>query len=112
MALLAAILAYAGLAGLALAMDRHHRQVWRRGASPPRRMALRLAGAASLGGSLAASAVPAGWGVGIVLWLGLLTAAALGVAMLLAYVGNRRTGRLAEEIPAPNGISPRQADLA
>ena len=42
-------LAYAGMASLSLAMDRHHGQVWGRDAAPNVRRTLQLAGALLLG---------------------------------------------------------------
>lgn len=60
MALLAFALACAGFAALALALDRHHRQVWQRGVSEHWRTLLRVAGTVGLGSSLAASVADAG----------------------------------------------------
>ncbi len=82
---MALALSYAGMAGLCLAMDRHHAQVWKRDASVPARWGLR-----SLGWLLLALAlVPciAAWGttVGVVVWLGFLSAGALLLAWLLPY---------------------------
>ncbi|MGJ7565330.1 DUF3325 domain-containing protein [Variovorax sp. GB1R11] len=84
--LLGLALAYAGMAGLSFAMDRHHEQLTRRRDVPARRrVPLRVAGAALL----AAAAVPCvmAWGatVGAVAWLGFLSAGALPVALLLPY---------------------------
>jgi hypothetical protein len=83
---LALALAYAGMAALSFAMDRHHEQLTRLREVPARRrVSLRLAGSALL----AAAAVPcvAAWGatVGTVAWLGFLSAGALPVALLLPY---------------------------
>lgn len=85
MVLLALTLAFAGFAGLSLSMDRHHRQVWRR--TPARRASVlyRALGIALIGGALGAAAAAWGLSVGIVAWLGLLTVAALAVALLLAF---------------------------
>jgi hypothetical protein len=82
---LALALAYAGFTALALAMDRHHRQVWRRTASGRTRILLRAAGILGLGLSLATCIVQSGWSVGLVLWLGVLTAATLAVVVGLAW---------------------------
>lgn len=84
--LLGLALAYAGMAGLSFAMDRHHEQLTRQREVPVRRrVPLRVAGAALL----AAAAVPCvmAWGatVGAVAWLGFLSAGALPVALLLPY---------------------------
>ncbi|MCC7645742.1 MULTISPECIES: DUF3325 domain-containing protein [unclassified Janthinobacterium] len=78
-------LSYAGMASLSLAMDRHHGQVWSRDAAPGVRRALQLAGAVLL--ALAIWPCVAGWSVtvGIVAWLGFISAGALLVALLLPY---------------------------
>lgn len=85
MALLAFALACTGFAALALAMDRHHRQVWQRPASGRQRVLLRVLGTVCLGASLVACIAYSGWSVGIVLWLGLLSAAVPAVALVLTY---------------------------
>lgn len=78
-------LAYAGMASLSLAMDRHHGQVLGRDAAPNVRRALQLAGAVLL--ALAIWPCVAGWSatVGVVAWLGFISAGALLVALLLPY---------------------------
>ena len=78
-------LAYAGMASLSLAMDRHHGQVFGRDAAPSVRRALQLAGSVLL--ALAIWPCVAGWSatVGVVAWLGFLSSGALGVALLLPY---------------------------
>ena len=78
-------LTYAGMASLSLAMDRHHGQVFGRDAAPTVRRALQLAGSLLL--ALAIWPCVAGWSasVGVVAWLGFLSAGALGVALLLPY---------------------------
>lgn len=83
--LLAFGLSYGGMAGICLAMDRHHAQVWRRDASPAFRRALQAAGWTLI--ALAAVPCVRGWGgsVGTVLWLGWLSAAALALVLLLSY---------------------------
>ena len=84
--LLGFALAYAGMACLSFAMDRHHEQLTRGREVPARRrIVLRAMGAVLL----AASVVPCvmAWGptVGPVAWLGFLSAGALPVALLLPY---------------------------
>ena len=78
-------LSYAGMASLSLAMDRHHGQVFGRDAAVHVRRALQLAGSVLL--ALAIWPCVAGWSasVGVVAWLGFLSAGALGVALLLPY---------------------------
>lgn len=82
----ALLLAYGALAALALAMDRHHEQVWGHRASRLARVLLRIAG--SLGVILSVAVCAAGdgnWSTGVVLWTGLVTAASLTVAVTLTY---------------------------
>ena len=80
------MLAFAGFTTLSLAMKRHAEQV-----STPRRMApwrsraLRAAGWMLLLGSLALVVSQHGRGMGLVIWTGLLTPAALSVVLLLCY---------------------------
>jgi hypothetical protein len=54
---------------------------------------LRLAGIAGLGSSFAACVLHSGWSVGPVLWFGLLTVAALAVALTLTYRRHVTTGK-------------------
>lgn len=78
-------LCYAGMAALALAMDRHHQQ-WRgKDASPAARHVLRAAGALLLAAALWPCVVLWGVGAGLVGWAGFLTAGALMLAFLLPY---------------------------
>ena len=84
-AVLAFALSYAGMAGLCLAMDRHHAQVWKRDVSVSMRWGLRTGGWLLL--ALAIVPCVAAWGatVGVVVWLGFLSAGALLLAGLLPY---------------------------
>lgn len=77
--------AYAGMAALSLAMDRHAEQVHGRGPRAAWRVGLRLLGALLL--ALAAAPCVEAWGasVGVVVWLGLLSAGALLLVLLLPY---------------------------
>jgi hypothetical protein len=79
-------LAYLGFSALCLAMERHHEQVFRSRRIPPWRRRVLSGGGWVL---LAASVLPVvhtlGWGAGLVLWTGILTATAMPLAMLLAY---------------------------
>lgn len=85
MILLSLVLAHSGFATLALAMDRHHRQV-RTGSPPPaRRRALTALGWLALTASLAPCVATWGWGAGITGWAGCLTAAAGAVLLQLSY---------------------------
>jgi hypothetical protein len=79
-------LAHAGFVALCLAMQRHHEQVLGQRRIPPaRRRCLAAGGWALLAASLAPPVQAAGWGLGLVVWTGLLTAAALPIVVLLAY---------------------------
>ena len=82
---LAVALAYAGFAGLCLAMQRHHWQVWSRQPSRTARVGLRLAGWLCLASSVAPCIVAWGTAIGIVAWFAMLTAAGLGLAFLLPF---------------------------
>lgn len=86
MAVAAWCTAFSGFTALGLAMDRHHEDSYGRGSSPgPRRPWLRGAGALGLLLSLAACLAIKGPAQGWVLWLGVLTAGALGVVGVLSY---------------------------
>jgi hypothetical protein len=82
---IALALAYAGMALLCLAMDRHHQQVW--GCEPSRRCRLGLRGGGSALLALALLPCVAAWSatVGTVLWLGFLSAGVLPLILLLPY---------------------------
>lgn len=96
---LALTLAYAGMAGLCMAMDRHHEQVTGRRDVPLRlRWVLRLSAGVLLLVSLRVSIDGWGPGVGWVVWLGYLTTGALLVAGLWAW-----RPRLAMGIAAAGG---------
>lgn len=76
-------LCYAGLSGVCLAMDRHHRQVWQRSSSVSRSRLLRVGGWLLLALSLAACIRTSGFSVGAVLWFGVLSATSLLIVVLL-----------------------------
>jgi hypothetical protein len=97
---LALILAYSGCATLALAMDRHHRQVWQRQVSGLARLALRLTGSLCLGAAWAVCAVHSGWSTGTVAWFALLSASALGFILLSSYAPRAAAGLALMAIPA------------
>ena len=82
---IALLLSYAGMTGLSLAMKRHHDQVWRRQRAVWETPALRLIGTSLLVLALALSVREWGGSVGVVVWLGLVSAGALLVAWLLAF---------------------------
>ena len=76
---------YAGMAGLCLAMDRHHEQVWGRDASALVRRLLRVAGVVLLAGGFATCLGAWGGAIGPVVWVGFLSAGALSLVLLLPY---------------------------
>lgn len=84
--LAALMLSFSGMAGLALAMDRHHEQVTGRGeVLSAQRLVLRGLGCFLL--ALALIACTGAWGatVGLTAWCGCLTAGGLLVGALLTY---------------------------
>lgn len=84
--LIALALALAGMASLSFAMDRHHEQLTNQRDVPVRvRWLLRVAGVALLAAAIAPCVAAWGASVGVVAWLGFLSAGALLVALLLAY---------------------------
>lgn len=85
-AMLGLALTYAGMAALSFAMDRHYEQLTRLREVPVRlRVSLRLAGTVLLAAAVAPCVAAWGATVGTVAWLGLLSAGALPVALLLPY---------------------------
>lgn len=89
-------LAHLGLGCLSLAMQRHHGEVFGRGAALTRasQLQLRVAGWLLLASAYALAVSHFDWGVGSVLWLGTLTLAGLLLILLMAYLP-RLTLRLA-----------------
>lgn len=85
--LLALLCVVAGMALLALGMERHHRQVFGRGARGGQLLLLRCSGGLLLALALLSCAL--GWGVsmGIVLWSGLLSVGVLISALAFAAIG-------------------------
>lgn len=83
--LLAFFLAIIGFASLALSMHRHHRDLF---SCPPSR--LRSVGFSLIGWCLLISSfwvciVSSGWAIGPVLWVGILTIAALIIVLALTF---------------------------
>lgn len=76
---------YAGMAGLCLAMDRHHGQVWGRDAPATLRRVLRVIGALLLAGGFACCIAAWGGAIGPVAWMGFLSAGAIALVTLLPY---------------------------
>ncbi|MQA38546.1 DUF3325 domain-containing protein [Rugamonas aquatica] len=86
----ALLLASSGMTALALAIDRHHRQVYGADATPGARLVLRVAGAVLLALAICPCVLLWGAGAGIVAWTGMLTAGALVPALALAYHPRRK----------------------
>lgn len=85
--LLALALAFAGMAALSFAMDRHYEQLTRRRETPRLlRVGLRALGSLLIALALAPCVLAWGTSVGMVVWLGFLSAGALCVALLLAWL--------------------------
>ena len=84
-ALAAFVINASGCALLALAMQRHHRQVAAGTLKPQLQRRRRVLGSTALGLSLLVCWVALGPLVGLLLWLGLLSATTLLVALVLAF---------------------------
>ncbi|SOZ68020.1 conserved hypothetical protein; putative membrane protein [Cupriavidus taiwanensis] len=86
-ALAAFALSLAGLAALALSLERHHADIHGRGSMPSRGAVarLRLAGAVALALAWSLHIVAQGGPMGTVTWLGTLTVSAIAVALGLSY---------------------------
>ena len=100
-ATLAIALCYAGMAGLCLAMDRHHSQVWKHKA-PTRQRLLRVAGGLLLAVAVWPCVLIWGGAVGPVVWLGMLSVGAFALVLLLPY--RPRTAALLAAIAAGAGL--------
>lgn len=89
MIVLALLLSLVGFAILALAMDRHHQAVHR--ARPDKRLKrlMQLGGAVALTLSLVASVLAWGPAYGPIGWLGVLSAGAAPVLLVLTYAPHR-----------------------
>ncbi len=103
MTLLAFTLTLLGFAALALAMDRHHRQVRRTAPAGWLRWLLRGVGTLALAASLAACVADSGWGTGWVVWFGLLSAAATMIVLSLTYWPQRIAPPFSPSMPSQPG---------
>ena|SRR6218665_1748045 len=79
------LLAYSGMLGLCLGLERHFKQLWQRPPATWLRRSLRAAGWLGLVGSFALSVSVWGWAMGPVAWSGLLSLAGLALVLLLPY---------------------------
>ncbi|PWC27522.1 DUF3325 family protein [Teichococcus aestuarii] len=85
--MMAFALAYSGFTALCLAMARHHEQILgRRAVTPRRRRLLSGLGFLLLAAALASLVLAEGWGMGTLLWLGLLTTAANLLVLSVCYM--------------------------
>lgn len=83
--ILALFLAYAGMTGLCLAMNRHYRQVMQRLPGRRLRLILRTAGWGGLFLSFTLCVHIWGWSIGPVAWFGLLSVGTLLHIFMLPY---------------------------
>lgn len=85
MTIIAFLSAFAGFAAMALSMHKHYRDLF--GVAPPERLrkALRTSGFVKIAASLGLAIAVEGISIGLVLWAGLLTLAAIAVCLLLTY---------------------------
>lgn len=89
MIVLAFALSYAGFAALCLSLSRHHREVFDTTPNERRTPLLRGLGGSALALAFGAAIAADGWQVGVVLWIAVLTAAALSTVLMLSYAPKR-----------------------
>lgn len=89
MIVLALLFSLAGFATLALAMDRHHQAVHRTRPAKRRKRLMQLGGSAALVLSLITSVLAWGLAYGAIGWLGMLSAGAAPVLLVLTYAPHR-----------------------
>ena len=92
------VLLIAGFTILALSQTKHHRTLFSTPQSNRRRKAYQAAGWAVLALSLERCVTGSGWSLGLILWFGLLTIAALIVSLSITY-GPHAASRRAEHAP-------------
>ncbi|MCQ2999465.1 DUF3325 domain-containing protein [Pseudomonas syringae] len=79
------MLAYSGMLGLCLGLERHFKQIWQRPPSVLFCRLLRVAGWSALAASFATCVFAWGWAMGPVGWFGLISLAGLALVLLLPY---------------------------
>lgn len=89
MSMIAWLLALAGLACLALAMEEHHHWLTGRAPSAQTRRGLRLAGSMLLAASWLSACATWGPAMGSIAWCGLLTLAAIPLVLSRTYINPR-----------------------
>lgn len=101
--------AYAGWTALSVGMDRHYSDIHGRGKEPDQRTRnqCRLLGTLALLATFAVSVKLEGWTVGAVLCLGIMTAGALLLVLLLTYAPQRaiRCGKAAAFLSVLFGLA-------
>jgi hypothetical protein len=85
MIVLAFCLAYAGLCSLCLAMPAHFKELIGREARAHERLGMRALGWSAQGLALSACFIARGAAVGTILYLGIVTVAALALVLMLPY---------------------------
>lgn len=86
---IALAVSFPGFALLSVAMERHGQDALGRSLSLPQRRASRIGGALLLAVALAVCMRAEGTSIGIAEWFGVLSLAALGVGLALAYAPRR-----------------------
>ena len=81
----AALLAWSGMLGLCLGLERHYKQLLERVPTRLGLQSLRITGWLALAASFAASVATWGWAMGPVGWFGLMSVAGLALVMLSPY---------------------------
>ena len=84
------LLAFSGMLGLCLGLERHFKQIWQRAPSPGLRRTLRTAGWLALAASFATSVLAWGWAMGPVGWLGMVSLAGLALVFLMPVLTSGR----------------------
>ena len=89
--MLALLLSAAGFAALALAMQRHHRDLFGRSPSPFRARALFIAGWVLLIAAMLPCIAASGWAVGLTLWFGTVSITGFIVALTMTLAARRKS---------------------
>jgi hypothetical protein len=81
----AALLAFSGMLGLCLGLERHYKQLLAAVPAPSRLRALRVGGWLATAASLAASVSGWGWAMGPVGWFAMVSVAGMAVVLWAPY---------------------------
>jgi hypothetical protein len=93
------IASYAGWTALALAMPRHHGQIWGRQPRPANQYGLRFGGSVLLALAFVACIQQWGLAIGSVAWIGALSASAICFVSLFAFTPHRAAGAALLAVP-------------